>query len=244
MQYCRCNPDLPQLEFMNLLSLPLIKWMVRFLDDRRRETSEGGDRNACKHMNAFSLIELLTVIAIIAVGASVTLAALPSLTKSNQFSGNLQVFSDLVEQARTISTSQNSYVWLGLAEKDDDLLVVARLGLSGDKGDFTSMARLMNRPRTLRGMKFSDLLANSRDSSFELSADSWSSDWAFTEKVKGTDVQFQRVIRFSPSGEVAVKNAEMKNWIALAFAPTSSSEANKADLFISAMTAHVEIERP
>lgn len=225
-------------------SFSTCKCMVRSPAHRQLETSEGGVRHAYKHRNAFSLIELLTVIAIIAAGASVTLVALPSLMKSNQFSGNLQVFSDLVEQARTISTSQNSYVWLGLAEKDDNLLVVARLGLSGDKGDFTSMARLMDRPRTLRGMKFMDLLANSRNSSFELSADSWSSDWAFTEKVGGTDVQFQRVIRFSPSGQVAVKDNEMKNWIALAFAPPFSSDANKADLFISAMTAHVEIERP
>ncbi len=212
--------------------------------NRQNEGKSAAARCAYKQRNAFSLIELLTVIAIIATGTVLTTLALPSLMKSNQFSGNLQAISDLVEQARTISTSQNSYVWLGLAEKDDNLLVVARLGLSGDSGDFNSTSRLMDRPRTLRGMKFTDLISNSRNSSFVLSATSWTSDWAFTETVGGTPVQFQRVIRFSPSGQVAVKNNEMKNWIALALAPPFSSDTNKADLFISAMTAHVEIERP
>jgi len=102
----------------------------------------------------------------------------------------------------------------------------------------------MDRPKTLRDMKFTDLISNSRNSSFELSADGWNSDWAFTEKVGGSPVQFQRVIRFSPSGEVSVKDNQMRNWIALGFTPPFSNDANKADLFISAMTAHVEIERP
>ncbi|GEM_PF-1153179 len=214
------------------------------LGSRRKEKGPLAFRSAYKQKSAFSLIELLTVVAIIAAVASVTLVSLPSLMKSNQFSGNLQVFSDLVAQSRTMAISQNSYVWLGLAEKDDNLLVVARLGLSGDKGDFTGMARLVDRPKTLRGIKFTDLDPHSRGSRFELSENSWNSDWAFTEKVGGSPVQFQRVIRFSPSGEVSVKNNEMRNWIALGFTPLFSNEANKADLFISAMTAHVEIERP
>jgi Tfp pilus assembly protein FimT len=60
-------------------------------------------------------VELLTVLAIAAILAGLTLPALGSLMKARSFDQNLATLSGTLEQARQYAVAQNTYVWVAFA---------------------------------------------------------------------------------------------------------------------------------
>jgi prepilin-type N-terminal cleavage/methylation domain-containing protein len=64
----------------------------------------------------FSLIELPTVLAIIAIVASVAVPLVPSLLRGNQFDSNVNTLAGIVEQSREAATARNTYVWVAFTD--------------------------------------------------------------------------------------------------------------------------------
>lgn len=66
----------------------------------------------------FTLVELLTVLAIISILASLAVPTLQKLQSAGHFNGNVYELSADVNLARTYALGENTYVYLGLTEVD------------------------------------------------------------------------------------------------------------------------------
>lgn len=74
----------------------------------------GGRRSARdRHRLAFSLIELLVVIGILAIMMVIAVPVVGSLSGSRTMSANVDALSDLLEYARTEAQARKTYVWVG-----------------------------------------------------------------------------------------------------------------------------------
>jgi prepilin-type N-terminal cleavage/methylation domain-containing protein len=70
------------------------------------------------HRSAFSLVELLTVMAIIVILAALAVPAMNAIKGGSDLTKSASDLSDLVQQARTYAMANNTYVYLGLEEVD------------------------------------------------------------------------------------------------------------------------------
>jgi len=66
----------------------------------------------------FTLVELLTVIAIIALLSSIVVFAIPSLKSGRDLTQSAYVVAGALEQARTYAMANNTYAWVGFFEED------------------------------------------------------------------------------------------------------------------------------
>jgi prepilin-type N-terminal cleavage/methylation domain-containing protein len=74
--------------------------------------------------SAFSLIELLIVIAIIAVLSALALPAFNSIRNAGGLTKTANDIAGILEQARAYAMAQNTYVWVGFRKDGADTLVV------------------------------------------------------------------------------------------------------------------------
>ncbi|GAT32192.1 prepilin-type N-terminal cleavage/methylation domain-containing protein [Terrimicrobium sacchariphilum] len=71
-----------------------------------------------RHREAFSLVELLFVIAIIGLLATATVPALNSITDGGNASSSTLKLASFLEQARQYATAQNTYVYISFLPRD------------------------------------------------------------------------------------------------------------------------------
>ena len=69
---------------------------------------------------AFTLLELLTVISIMLCLLSLTLPAFHTIQAANQFSANTTKIADILDQARAAAMALNTFVYVGFLETDQD----------------------------------------------------------------------------------------------------------------------------
>jgi prepilin-type N-terminal cleavage/methylation domain-containing protein len=72
--------------------------------------------------NAFTLVEILVVLAIMAILVAISIPALQGLSGAKQFANRLNEISGILEQARAYATAQNTYVWVAFYPYDPSTL--------------------------------------------------------------------------------------------------------------------------
>jgi prepilin-type N-terminal cleavage/methylation domain-containing protein len=119
---------------------------VRFANSKKsafsliRDREMKGHRLACPALfgqqstgkSGFSLVELLSVMVIIAVMATLALPSIRSLNSSLKFNQNLSQIIGNLEQARSYAVGQNTYVWVAFYPLDGSHLTGSQQDMSGD----------------------------------------------------------------------------------------------------------------
>lgn len=223
-----------------------------------------------KHRLGFTLVELLTVVAIMCVLIALAVPALTSLAKGNQMNQSLIELSGMLEQARQYAISRNTYVWVALrpnpsGPNGDELSVVMLASKSGiDPSPWSSYGvvpgneiDLAARPRTFDQIRFEEAgtftdskipsLSGKTTTTAAKNSPSQGSA-SFQVKLPGASStsDFNRVIQFTPNGEARV-SANVIDVIEFGVHPTRGSkgdENNVAVLRINGLTGQATVFRP
>lgn len=197
---------------------------------------------------AFSLVELLIVICIIGLLATLSVPALGSLRSAgniNQASLNVSL---MLEQARSYAMANNTYVWVGFDndEANSRLRVAAVSGLTGASTDIQTSAnyRPIVKVQTYDNMRLhtvGNLTGMVTDGALEIS----SSLLKFDQKVGGQNVTFKNALQFEPSGSVRF-NDGIQRWINVGIQPFingQGNENNAAVFQVAGLTGELNIFR-
>ena len=82
----------------------------------------------CRAPDAFTLIEVLTVVVIIGILVALSAPMINSLNGANVVTRNAYTLTGALEQARSYATANNTYTWVGVFEEDADSPGVSGIG--------------------------------------------------------------------------------------------------------------------
>ena len=103
---------------------------------------------------AFSLIELLVVMAIVAILATVSLTAFTQIGQSGALTKTGSDIAGMLEQARAYAVAHNASVWVGFSTGDDDALLVGVMtSRNGDSQPATNEQVSLSRVRRFDRVK-------------------------------------------------------------------------------------------
>ena len=97
--------------------------------------------------SAFSLIELLVVMGIIAILSSLAIPAFNAIRGGGSLTKAANDVSGILEQARAYAMAQNTYVWVGFKKEGTDTLLV---GVSASPSGTTNTNNLVSISRLVR----------------------------------------------------------------------------------------------
>lgn len=159
--------------------------------------------------SAFSLIELLTVVAIIGVLAAVTMPAMQRVNEGQRMGRSVSEVTAMLEYARTEAMARSTYVWVGFANQTnragnaelDVMAFASRDGTATSAGDNLEPLTKMLRLEGIQLARKEDLSPEVRglyssDPTASLSSSASAKDLPEAQRVK-----FDRTLTFSPGGE-------------------------------------------
>lgn len=218
---------------------------------------------------AFSLVELLTVIAVMSLLVSVAVPAVTSLAKGNQMNQSLIEIAGTLDQARQYAIAHNTYVWAAFrpnpaGASGDELSVVLLASKTGtDPSPWANYGTvpnaqidLLGRVRTFPQIRLEEAGTFGESQipalvgkSTVTAANTPSENTAvFGIRLPGATapVDFTRAIQFTPSGEARVA-ASVIDTIEFGLHPTRGSVADKhnvAVLRVNGLTGQTAVFRP
>jgi len=194
---------------------------------------------------AFSLIELLSVIAIISLMMTIGASVFGSLRGSGNMNSAVFGISLLLEQARSHAQANNVHVWVGFREDGDTLMVASVAGVTGSSADIQSSNTLSALMKPKRFEKIEIGSASGFDGMASGAEEiEVSNDMQFTVGAHGTSgVTYDRVINFAPNGEAKADSQSTSRWIQVSLKPTTANLANDAAIQVSGLTGQVRVFR-
>jgi len=169
-----------------------------------------------RNTEGFTLVELLCVIAVMSILAVMSGPSLIGIMSGSKLTNNVYELSALIQQAKNVATTQNTYVWLGFNSYTQNGLpclmvaaVSAKSGLATDlqNNNYQLLAKTSILANAALDTTKSYLSLPGLDQADNNDAASQSA-YSFTMSVAGkTNVTFSEVIAFSPDGSVSLPQA-------------------------------------
>lgn len=195
---------------------------------------------------AFSLGELLVVVAVMALLMVFSLPMLPSILDGSRVSRVAGDIALLLEQSRTTAMARNTYVWIGIADVDDDLKIAIVEGTTGQPGDLGAGNIVpVEKVRTYEDFRTALVtgLAGMETGGEDIGGSLFGS---FTQASGGSDVSFPKVIQFNPRGEASLRSDSLSRWIDIGLVPLKGgkpNDLNKVAFQVSGLSGQVRTFR-
>lgn len=198
---------------------------------------------------AFSLIELLVVVACIGIMVALSAPALVSIAQGGSMKRAIGLVSDTMELARIEAMASNSWVLVGFADTSEESAAVGvqtTVFVFATRDGTTNMAPDNLMPIT-RPLKLDNVKVLSEASQWGTNA----------EVLKGSPISFQamlagkpiqvtnQVLAFSPRGEAMVNPAVNHTWIEIPLREirgTKELEEKTASVRVSGMSGQVIVD--
>lgn len=221
---------------------------------------------------AFTLIELLTVIAVMSVLVSLCVPAISSITMGGKWNQSLSELAGTLDQARQYAIAQNTYVWVAMhpttdSVNGDELNVAVLASKTGtDPSPWTSYGAVPNdqldlimKPKAFQQVKLEEAgffksdkvpsLPSTPSTDAGNSPAQTSGAGFFKVTMPGTSAPkgFTRVIQFTPGGEARIAQGSVIDVIEFGMHPTRGAKAddnNVAVLRVNGLTGQTKIYRP
>jgi prepilin-type N-terminal cleavage/methylation domain-containing protein len=235
----------------------------------RRVTAS--DRRA---VGAFSLIELLSVMAIIGMLTAAVIPAMNSIKQGSGVSTAAYDISSTLEQARAYAMANNTYVFVGLAEVSGSTaesgaqqagngrVVVAAAGSKDGTRSFGSANSNLvplTKLRRFDNVHLANTVPNQNNTSRPVVGDTYRAGnaafvaegtfgWPLT--AGSPAYTFSKIIQFDPRGTASVQSSarHLPQWMEIGLVPsrgdTVADNANYAALLLDGVTGSVKIYRP
>ncbi len=210
----------------------------------------------------FTILELLTVIGIMALLGIASMPAVSALTKSSKINQAMSQITSTLEQARQYAVANNTYTWVAFYQDstvpEGSKVYVATLGSkdgtdptdgfsAGGSVDMTKVTPL-NRNASFAQVQIKPAGANSWPSLPVASPMQLSSSVSFGLNIPGKGMTtFNQVVQFTPAGEAKVSPG-IPSVIELGLRPMHGGNVEDVDniavIRIAGMTGQTRLFRP
>jgi prepilin-type N-terminal cleavage/methylation domain-containing protein len=212
----------------------------------------------------FTLVELLTVIAIMALMTGAAVSAVSAIKDAGSLTRGASDLTGTLDQARSYAMANNTYVFVGLTERDGvnpdlegqgQVIVTIKGSRNGTRDFGTGGANLqeLTKIRRLENLRIADGLPNTGELSRPAVTDSYrvgNEAFAAPESISARGYQFTKIIQFDPRGAASVPSSTpmIPQWIEIGLAPVRGPAAeggeNCAVLVLDGVTGSTKIYRP
>lgn len=223
---------------------------------------------ASSRCKAFSLVELLVVVGIVGVLTVAAVPAFSNLRGAGAVTRGAYDLASMLEQARTYAVANNTYVFVGLLERDGndatrsgigELWIAAVASKDGTKNFGANSANLMPLSKIIKysELHLADELPSTGDlarpvveDAFRLGNSAATAPNSFSMTQAGTAMQFTKIIQFDPRGTAKIPSSvsaipsKMEIGLAEARGNTALSSQNCAALVVDGVTGSVRVYRP
>ena len=168
-------------------------------------------RKDLRTQDGFSLIEMICVLAVVSVMASLVMPAITGMVTGDRLSNSAYTLSDVIQQARAAAMARHTYVWVGFSSytSADGVPTVMVESLTGNSGQSSDLANnnyvLSEKPVILRNVSITGAANYATLPGYDSSVtttDVASQGYSFTASLAGrTNASFGDVIAFDPDGE-------------------------------------------
>lgn len=213
---------------------------------------------------AFTLVELMAVIAVIAVMMAAITPAFTGIKGAGDVTRVAYDVAGTLDQARAYAMANNTYVFVGFAERNaldtatagvGQILMVAMGSLDGTRSFGTSNSNLVaiSKLRRIDSMHLEDSVPNSGgmsrpdvDNAYRIASEAFASPNSFA----AAGFQFTKIIQFDPRGSASTPSSPLAipQWMEIgliaARGNTVSVNKNCAALVLDGVTGSARIYRP
>lgn len=167
---------------------------------------------------AFSLVELLLVVGVIAILLGLGAPALVGIIQGQGMKRAVNEVSQLVDVARLEAMSMSTWVWLGFDQREVDgrqeLVAVIVASKDGTRSLAPGNLKAITRPIRIPDVKVLDSLTSWGATGSGTTVPLSGSSFAFSETVGGDSRDFSgTVLAFNSRGEAALDDSATPSWI-------------------------------
>lgn len=195
--------------------------------------------------SAFSLIELLAVVAVIGMVAVLSVGGFSS-SDASKFNSQCWTVTESFQNAREFAKAKRTYVWVGLnpgGQEADKIVLSAHYSTTGLNSLIASNLVPAMRPRVLSGMGMSAQLSHTQDAT-DLLQDSDLGSLDFTQG--GENYSVSSLVEFAPDGSARVLTASGRSTIGVPLIAKKGGRSlpnHTVDILISRLTGNIELVR-